>query len=136
MRAIYSRVKPRTLLHMVNRMSEVDSPRQNLTPDEEYLQVAAMKMDKGKTFRPHKHLPLERTTDLTQESWLVIRGRVKAILYDLDDCILEEVVLGPGDCSITFRGGHTYEALEDDTFVYEYKTGPYLGQERDKTFID
>lgn len=136
MREIYSKVKPGTLLHMVNRMSEVDSPRQNLTPDEEYLQVATIKMDKGKTFRAHKHLPLERTTGLTQESWLVVRGRIKAILYDLDDRVLEEVVLNPGDCSITFRGGHAYEALEDDTFVYEYKTGPYLGQERDKTFID
>jgi hypothetical protein len=25
-------------------------------------------------------------------------------------------------------GGHTYQILEDDTIVYEYKTGPYEGQ--------
>jgi hypothetical protein len=25
--------------------------------------------------------------------------------------------------------------LEDNTLVYEYKTGPYLGQAMDKTFI-
>ena len=30
-----------------------------------------------------------------------------------------------GDCSMTFEGGHTYTILEDDTVVYEYKTGPY-----------
>ena len=27
------------------------------------------------------------------------------------------------------------EALEDDTQVYEYKTGPYMGQAKDKEFI-
>ena len=37
---------------------------------------------------------------------------------------------------MTFQGGHTYEILEDDTIVYEYKTGPYKGQENDKVFID
>ena len=32
-------------------------------------------------------------------------------------------------------GGHTYEILEEDTIVYEYKTGPYEGQSLDKTFL-
>jgi len=40
-----------------------------------------------------------------------------------------------GDCSITFCGGHNYMCLEDDTLIYEAKTGPYLGVEKDKTFI-
>ena len=39
------------------------------------------------------------------------------------------------DISITFYGGHNYVSLEDDTRVYEYKTGPYMGQARDKEFI-
>ena len=30
---------------------------------------------------------------------------------------------------------HTYEILEDNTLVYEYKTGPYLGIKKDKEFI-
>jgi hypothetical protein len=37
---------------------------------------------------------------------------------------------------MTFRGGHNYLILEDDTIVYEYKTGPYLGQELDKVFLN
>ena len=41
-----------------------------------------------------------------------------------------------GDCSMTFEGGHTYTILEDDTVVYEYKTGPYQGQKMDKVFLD
>ena len=41
-----------------------------------------------------------------------------------------------GDCSMTFEGGHTYTILEDDTVVYEYKTGPYHAQKMDKVFLD
>ena len=94
-----------------------------------------MKMHKGQTFKAHKHIIYEKTTDIAQESWLVIKGSVKCILYDLDDKIIAEPILYPGDCSLTFRGGHNYLILEDDTIVFEYKTGPYLGQELDKTFI-
>ena len=32
--------------------------------------------------------------------------------------------------------GHTYTILEDDTVVYEYKTGPYTGVENDKVFLN
>ena len=136
MRDIYSRTKPGTLLHMIGRGNEVTPNRaDNSTPPEQFLQASAFTMAKDKTFRPHKHITQVRTTDIAQESWIVILGSVEATLYDLNDEVLERVVLMPGDCSITFRGGHNYRALEDNTLVYEYKTGPYQGQEKDKVFI-
>lgn len=135
MEKIYSKSEENTLLHIIYRLEEVDG-RTNIVPDEEYLQLASMKMQKGQTFKPHKHIIHEKIANIAQESWLVIKGSVKCILYDIDDTIISEQVLHPGDCSITFRGGHNYLILEDDTIVYEYKTGPYLGQELDKTFID
>ena len=61
---------------------------------------------------------------------------MKVILYDLDDNILATPILNEGDCSITFRGGHNYECMEDDTIVYEYKTGPYQGVKKDKVFLE
>jgi hypothetical protein len=67
---------------------------------------------------------------------VVIRGSVKCIFYDLDNTIIAEPILKAGDASFTLYGGHTYLILEDDTIVYEYKTGPYEGQKLDKTFID
>ena len=133
---IWSKKDPDVLLHIVNRLSDISHQRKDIVPDKEYLQVGVFKMDEGKTFRPHQHIPLQRQTDITQESWLVFRGRVKAQLYDTDKTLLEEVVLEPGDCSITLRGGHNYVSLDDDTVVYEYKTGPYMGQAKDKVFID
>lgn len=134
MRTIYSKVKPDVLLHIVNSSQEIGN-RKDMCPSDQFLQMASFSLNKGKTFKPHKHIPKHVEHDITQESWIVIKGSVRAILYDLDDTILEEVDLMQGDCSITFRGGHNYLCLEDDTLVYEAKTGPYLGIENDKVFI-
>jgi hypothetical protein len=97
-----------------------------------------MNLKKGHTFRPHKHPSRPRIYDAytPQESWVVIRGKVKATLYDTDDTILAIVYLYEGDASFTLHGGHTYEAMNDNTMVYEYKTGMYYGQKDDKVFID
>jgi cupin fold WbuC family metalloprotein len=131
---IFSKIEPDKLLHLIYRLDEITG-RTNVAPDNEFLQVASLKMAKGTTFKPHKHIIHEKTTNIAQESWLVIKGSVKCIFYDLDDSIIAEPVLRPGDISMTFRGGHNYLILEDDTIVYEYKTGPYLGIELDKTFL-
>ena len=95
-----------------------------------------MKMSEGRTFRPHKHIGMDRKTTITQESWVIINGSVKAILYDLDDTIIDEVILAAGDCSMTFAGGHNYVIQESDTIVYEYKTGPYKGKKSDKVLLN
>ena len=94
-------------------------------------------MEKGKTFLPHKHITKDRhyPEQISQESWIVAKGSVRCKLYDLDDALIAEPVLRPGDASFTLYGGHTYEILEEDTLVYEYKTGPYEGQKLDKQFI-
>ena len=132
---IYSKVDPSKLLHVISRKEQIDSARKNIVSDSEYLQLASMKLDKGQTFKAHKHIIYEKKVDTTQESWIVIEGSVKAILFDIDDTIIREVILNPGDSSLTLRGGHTYESLKPNTLVYEYKTGPYYGQEKDKVFI-
>lgn len=134
MEKIYSKVETGLLLHIVFRFKEADG-RVNVAPPEEFLQLASLKMQKGQTFKPHKHIKLEKITNMAQESWVVIQGSVQCIFYDLDDTIIYEPILQVGDCSMTFRGGHNYLILEDDTVVYEYKTGPYLGIENDKVFL-
>jgi len=125
----------KTLLHKIFRKEDFRKGRIDISPEQEYLQLSSLKMEEGKTFRPHKHIVYEKITNIAQESWVVIQGKVEAILYDLDDSIARTVVLEPGDVSITFRGGHNYKSLEEDSLVYEYKTGPYLGQKFDKVFI-
>jgi len=136
MEKIYSKVDPNKLLHIIQRVNDISQPRVDLIPAEQFIQCSTLKMKKGKTFKPHKHIWKNRKRDIiAQESWIVIRGSVKCIFYDLDNQIIATPILNPGDASFTLQGGHNYEILDDDTIVYEYKTGPYEGQELDKTFI-
>lgn len=134
MEMIYSKIEPNNLLHLVHRLGEVNG-RTNIAPEREFLQAASMRMHKGQTFKPHKHIVHEKVTNIAQESWLVIAGRVECVFYDLDDTVICRPVLSAGDCSMTFRGGHNYVILDDNTIVYEFKTGPYLGIAFDKVFI-
>jgi hypothetical protein len=93
-------------------------------------------MDEGKTFPAHKHIWKPGPPRIIpQESWVIIRGSVQVFFYDLDDRFIDSYVLYWGDSSVTLQGGHTYKILENGTLVYEYKTGPYTGQENDKVFI-
>ena len=136
MEKIYSKIKPNKLLHLINRLSDIQD-RTNVADDEQFLQLATLKMYKGQTFKPHKHIWKKPSVEqvIAQESWIVVKGRVRCIFYDLDDSVIATPIIEAGDCSMTFEGGHTYEILEEDTIVYEYKTGPYEGIEMDKTFI-
>jgi hypothetical protein len=137
----YSRVEPGLLLHQIHRLTEVDereSQRVDLVDADNFIQCSSLKMAKGVTFRPHKHLKKTRTfsNHKAQESWICIRGVVQCIFYDIDDTVLAEPLIYPGDASFTLHGGHNYMALSEDTIVYEYKTGPYEGQAIDKEFVD
>jgi hypothetical protein len=136
MEKIYSKVETDKLLHVINRLDDING-RTEVIPENNFIQCATLKMEKDKTFPPHKHITKDRhyTEQIAQESWVVIKGSVRCILFDIDDQIIATPILYSGDASFTLYGGHTYEILEEDTIVYEYKTGPYEGQSLDKTFL-
>ena len=144
MKLIYSKVKPHKLLHLIHNLKDIEKlstskglARKNIVPDEEFLQLATLKMDRGRTFEPHKHIYKDGESKvIAQESWMVVKGKVKVIMYDLDDTVIDEAMLTAGDCSMTFAGGHNYIIQEDNTIVYEYKTGPYKGISNDKVMLD
>ena len=141
MKKIYSKVEPNKLLHIIHRADEFytieDGHRRDVVGEKEFIQLSALNMNNGHTINPHKHIWKNRTRDvIAQESWVVIQGKVKCTFFDIDDTIIAEPILEPGDASFTLEGGHTYTILKDDTLVYEYKTGPYEGQKLDKEFIE
>ena len=137
MKHIYSKVDPSRLIHIINRLDEITA-RTDVAPEDQFIQLATLRMDSGKTFKPHKHTwkPSSREQVIAQESWVVIQGSVKIHMYDIDETHIGDEIINQGDCSMTFEGGHTYTILDDDTVVYEYKTGPYTGIENDKVFIN
>lgn len=133
---VYSKINPEVLLHTYFRYNDITNKRQDIAPAHEFLQASAFEIEYGQTYRPHKHIPCEKMVTIPQESWVVLTGHVRVTYYDLDDNVLEEVVLGSGDMTMTFRGGHTYTGLSDDTRIYEFKVPNYTGQKDDKVFID
>ena len=136
MEHIYSKSQPDKLLHIIVRKEDLTEGRTDIVSEENFLQCALLNMKKDQTFRPHKHIWKNRTREvIAQESWIVVEGSVKCTFYDLDDSIISEPTLNAGDASFTLEGGHNYTRLEENTLVYEYKTGPYEGQELDKVFL-
>ena len=137
MEKIYSKYDSDKLLHIIVRKDDLIAGRTDVVPGEHFIQCALLNLNEGKTFKPHKHIWKNRTRDvIAQESWIVVQGSVRCTFYDIDDEIIAEPTLNIGDASFTLEGGHTYTILEDNTLVYEYKTGPYEGQSMDKAFID
>lgn len=147
---IYSKVEPNKLLHMCyntnantfnndSTIASKDLIRHDLIPNTEFLQLAHITINTaGHKFKPHKHrfkFQESGSYSIAQEAWMILSGKIEATFYDLDNSIISVVVLNVGDVSITLYGGHTYEALEPNTQVLEFKTGPYEGQEIDKEFI-
>ena len=136
MEKIYSKIDSNKLILSILRYNEISEYRADICPDEEYLQISGRKLKKGFKAKAHKHIPIERKTNITQEAWIVFEGCIKGTFYDLDDSFLYETEIRKGDVIVLFRGGHGFEVLEEDTIWYEFKTGPYFGVDADKETID
>lgn len=133
---IYSKIDPTALLHVYHRYNDITEERFDIAPAEEFLQAAAFEINLGKTYRPHKHISCNKMVKIPQESWVILTGYVRVTYYDLDDSVIQEVNLGAGDMTMTFRGGHNYTAMTDNTRIYEFKVPNYTGQADDKVFLD
>ena len=133
---IYSKVEPNKILLSMIRFDEIKDVRNDISPDEEFIQASGRILNSDFKVKAHKHNVQMRSTSLTQEAWVVLKGKIKAKFYDLDDKLIFETILKDGDCISIFRGGHSLEVLEDKTIFYEFKNGPYNGVAKDKVFID
>lgn len=135
MEKVYSKIDPEKLIISTIKKEEITEYRSDISPAKEYLQVSARKIRKGVKVKAHRHIEVNRKSDITQEAWIVLSGSIKGVFYDLDGSFLTELTLQEGDVVVLFRGGHSLEVLEDNTVFYELKTGPYMGQENDKEDI-
>ena len=133
---IYSNQQPDQLLATVFNIDRLDVPRYNAADEHEILQVSAIQLAQGRVVKPHQHLPTERSTEGTQESWMLWQGRVQVKLYDLDQVLVKEFELCAGDCMVLYRVGHSFTVLDDNTKLIEIKNGPYYGSEHDAKQID
>lgn len=100
--------------------------------ESDFIQVGSWKYNKNKKLSAHTHNFLTRKVERTQEFMYVVKGRVRAFIYDENEKLLEDITLGPHEGLILFSGGHGYEILDDDTTVIEVKNGPYMGAELER----
>ena len=55
MKKVYSKKYPDILLGIIHKFDEIPKGRVDIAPDEQFIQVSSMRLDK-KAFRPHKHI--------------------------------------------------------------------------------
>ena len=102
-----------------------------LTPPDWGLQICLLSRCRDYHVRPHTHVR-ERPLGEACEMLLVLRGRVRVVLYD-EGAPVEELVLSSGE-GIVMRCGHEVTILEDSQ-ILEVKEGPYPGPDRDKIWL-
>lgn len=132
----YSVQRPDQVLAVVFNINSMQESRYTASSDSEILQVSAMCFSQGRVLAPHYHVPTERVTVGTQESWIVWQGRLGVTLYDLDQTIINEFELGAGDCMTLYQGGHAFTVQDENTKIIEIKNGPYYGREHDAKSIN
>lgn len=70
-----------------------------------------------------------------EETFIVLRGRVKVLTYNNDGTILDSIILCPDEgrygVSIPKNTWHTIESLEPNTCCFECKEGPFVSHEED-----
>ena len=134
--SFYSDDDQNILLHQLFKPNlKSGTHRLNISPVNESIQVCHLSLANNQTFKAHKHVICKRDMPMAQESWVLISGKVEIFYYDLNDKLITTRIMSNGDCTITYKGGHNYKCLEENTIVYEFKTGPYLGTEKDKVFL-
>lgn len=77
---------------------------------------------------PGTIVPIHRHQD-TAETFMLVRGKMRVVLYDDDKNIIEDTILSleEGNYGIHIPVGvwHWVEILEPDTVTFEVKEGPY-----------
>ena len=82
-------------------------------------------LEPGTYLPPHRHQDPDKT-----EIYLVLRGRLEALLFDDQGEVTRRIQMGPGTpvhaIEIPPRTWHTILVQEPGTVIYEIKEGPYV----------
>jgi len=106
-----------------------------LTDDNAYIQAGTWWYNKGKVLKAHRHKQYPREVNQTQETFILLSGRMRVDLYDENNNIYLQEELSAGDIGIILNIGHGYFILDDNTKILEVKPGPFTSVEMDKEMI-
>ena len=105
------------------------------SPAESSFQFGLLAHGAGFIEAPHYHNPMTRTISDLQQMFVVQRGVVVIELYSDDGKKLREIEMHRGDAIVLIHGVHALRVVEDMQCI-SVKQGPYLGEEKDKVFVD
>ncbi len=105
------------------------------SPAESSFQFGLLAHEAGFVEAPHYHNPMTRTISDLQQMFVVQRGVVIIELYSDDGEKLREIEMHSGDAIVLIHGVHTVRVVENMQCI-SVKQGPYLGEEKDKVFVD
>ena len=103
--------------------------------DSEFVQVGTWCLDNGRVTHPHKHNAFDRNAKITQEAVMCVQGSFTYVLLDAEGRQLASSCIECGDIVVSLAGGHIYQGLSQETRVLEFKNGPFLGVQVDKTLF-
>ena len=118
-----------------HKLSEWKEGLDFITDDNAYIQAGTWNYNKDRVLRAHRHKINPRTVNRTQETFVLLSGRLRVDLYDENNKIFLQEELATGDIGIILNVGHGYYILEDNTKVLEVKPGPFTSVEQDKEMI-
>lgn len=99
------------------------------------LQLALINYNPSDEVKAHRHLPIERKTEVTQEVLFVRSGTITVCLYTEDGTPVDYVTLTKGDVILLMGGAHSLKTYTNSEVV-EVKSGPYLSRALDKINVD
>lgn len=83
---------------------------------------------------PGADIPIHRHPE-KEESFVVLRGKIRVTTYNDDGSVIEDLVLSPTEgrygVNVEKNVWHTVEALEPDSVIFECKEGPYVPHEEE-----
>lgn len=81
---------------------------------------------------PGADIPIHRHPE-KEESFVVLRGKIRITTYNDDGSIIEDHVISPTEgrygVNVEKNVWHTVEALEPGSVIFECKEGPYVPHE-------
>jgi cupin fold WbuC family metalloprotein len=81
---------------------------------------------------PGADIPIHRHPE-KEESFVVLRGKIRITTYNDDGSIIEDHVISPTEgrygVNVEKNVWHTVEALDSNSVIFECKEGPYVPHE-------
>ena len=128
----YSKINKKPLFLIERLGKKKIKKRLDLTPEDSFLQVCYLNLQKDISVQPHLHLKNLKKNTKSSEAWILMSGSIEATFFDIDKSKLYKTILRKGDISVLFNGGHSFKSLTNNTKIFEIKNGPYLGSHKEK----